>query len=568
VAAGRIVKPGELQSIIAELQANACELDDLEVKAARGGTPARLYEDLSAFANSHGGLLLFGLDEAQGFAVVGVGNAQQLQADLASAAAQLRPPPSLRISSSTVDGNNVVVAEVEALPPTQRPCHLKSKDETTGSWVRVGNTNQLMTPYQVFGYLSARTQPALDEEPVRQASLDDLDSDSLTAFVGKLRRQNPKGRWLKSSFEATLAALGIAVSVDGVWRPTLAGLLIFGHHPQQIEPQLVVTFMQYAGSNEHDKGPRGERFLDNKKFEGPILELVDEAEAHIMSRIATAALVDGLLRRDIPEYPRTAIREALVNAVVHRDYSGWVRGSQIQVRLFADRLEVRSPGGLFGDVTVETLEDRQSTRNRRLMQLMEYLQLVENRGSGINSMIAEMREAHMEPPRFVDDRSYFTVTFFNHTLLMSGEGVAWLNAVSADLPLNERQKLALLYMRHNHRLTNSDYRRLHHGLDSREARRELQGLVHARAAVMKGTRGGAYYALALPREVPVIEAPVSVEGRILAYVRLHGSIQAGACSDLLAWDSPKRAGRYLRELVNRGVLRPVGEKRGRRYLLP
>ena len=106
-------------------------------------------------------------------------------------------------------------------------------------------------------------------------------------------------------------------------------------------------------------------------------------------------------------------------------------------------------------MTVETLKERQSTRNRRLMQLLAYQGLAENRGSGIDSLIAEMREAHMEPPRFRDDHSSFTVTFSNHTLLLTSDGIDWLNAVAAHLELNERQKLALLHLRHNHRLTNS-----------------------------------------------------------------------------------------------------------------
>lgn len=557
----------QLLAIVADLQTHVCELDDLEVKTARGGTLGHLYEDISAFANSAGGVLLFGLDERRGFEVVGVADAQQLQADLATSAAQLSPQPVLHVSRFLLDGGAVVVAEVDELPPSLRPAHVKSKDETS-SWARVGNSTQRMSPYQIFGYLSARSQPTFDEEPVAAASLADLDAERVEAFIQQLRHQRPRARVLRPSLEETLAALGIVREVDGVERPTLGGLLAFGNYPQQFEPQLVITFMQYAGSDEQEKGPRGERFLDNQKFDGPIIEMVDEAETHIMSRIATAARIDGLLRTDIPEYPRAAIREALLNAVAHRDYSGFVRGSQVQVKLFADRLEVHSPGGLFGDVTVETLEERQSTRNRRLMQLLEYQHLVENRGSGINSMIAEMREAHMEPPRFRDDRSAFTVTFSNHTLLLTSEGIDWLNAVAAHLQLNERQKLALLYLRHNHRLTNSDYRRLHHGVDSREAGRELQGLVRSEAAVMKGTRGGAYYALALPRETPVMGASISDEGRVLAYVRQHGSIQAGVCSQLLGWESPKRAGRFLRRLADRGLLRPDGEKRGRRYLLP
>lgn len=557
----------QLLALIADLQAHACELDDLEVKSARGGTPARLYEDLSSFANSTGGVVLFGLDEDADFAVVGVGDAQQLQADIASNAAQLSPQPVMSISRHVVHGRDVVTAEIDALPPSQRPAHLKSKDETC-TWTRIGNSTQQMSPYQIFGYLSARSQPLFDEELVGAASVADLDADRLAAFVDRLRSERPRARYLRASIDETLAALGIVRDVEGVLRPTLGGLLAFGRYPQQFEPQLVITFMQYAGTDEQHKGPRGERFLDNQKFDGPVIDMVDEAEAHIMSRIATAARIDGLLRTDIPEYPRAAIREALLNAVAHRDYSGYMKGSQVQVKLFADRLEVHSPGGLYGDVTIETLEERQSTRNRRLMQLLEQLRLVENRGSGINSMIAEMREAHMEPPRFRDDRSSFTVTFFNHSLLLTSEGIDWLNAVAAELQLNERQKLALVYMRHNHRLTNSEYRRLHHGLDSREAGRELQGLVGSGAAVMKGTRGGSYYALALPREVPVAEEPTTDESKVIDYVRRHGSIQAGVCSELLGWGDPKRAGRFLRRLSVEGFLRPAGEKRGRRYLLP
>jgi len=216
---------------------------------------------------------------------------------------------------------------------------------------------------------------------------------------------------------------------------------MFGSYPQALEPQLVITFLQYAGVDERTKGPRGERFVDNRKFEGPIPDMLDEAVSHIMGRIGTAGLIDGLLTRDIPEYPRPALREALLNAVAHRDYSAYMRGSQVQVRLFADRLEISSPGGLFGDVTLDTLEEKQSTRNQRLMQMMEDHRLVDNRGTGIDGMIAEMRDAHLEPPRFSDDRSYFRVTFYRHTLLLSGEGIDCLNSVAAALPISDRQRL-------------------------------------------------------------------------------------------------------------------------------
>lgn len=130
--------------------------------------------------------------------------------------------------------------------------------------------------------------------------------------------------------------------------------------------------------------------------------------------------------------------------------------SYIQVRLFADRLEVQSPGGLFGNVTEENLEEENSTRNSVLMRLMEDLHLVENRGSGIRAMLEAMRRANLEPPRFDDKRSSFWVMFRNH-MLMSPEAVTWLNQF-ATLPLNDRQRLALVYLRCNDQITNSDIR--------------------------------------------------------------------------------------------------------------
>jgi ATP-dependent DNA helicase RecG len=294
--------------------------------------------------------------------------------------------------------------------------------------------------------------------------------------------------------------------------------------------------------------------------------MIDAAEAYVLTHVRTRSLITGLFRQDIPEYPRAAVREALVNAVAHRDYSAGARGSHVQVKLFSDRLEISSPGGLHGNVTIDTLERSQSARNRQLIRMMQDVRLVENRGSGIDAMVEVMRAAGLEPPQFSDDRVRFTVVFRRHALILDDEGVAWLNAVAGQLPLNERQKLALLYLRRYRHVTNSEYRRLHPGLDSRDALHELQGLVQCGAAVMRGVRGGAWYDLALPTEAPSAEQPASDEDRILGYVRKQGFIQAGTASTLLGWDSPRRAGRFLQALVDRGLLHRQGRKRGTRYV--
>jgi len=298
---------------------------------------------------------------------------------------------------------------------------------------------------------------------------------------------------------------------------------MFGVAPEIVEPQLMISFVQYQGTDERASGPAGERFLDNRQFVGPVAAMIDVAEAYILARVRTRTLVTGLFRQDIPEYPRAAIREALVNAVAHRDYSSAARGSHVQVKLFSDRLEIASPGGLYGNVTVDTLEESQSARNRQLVRMMQDIRLVENRGSGVDSMVEAMRAAGLEPPQFSDDRRRFTVVFRNHALVLDNDGVAWLNVVAGQLPLNDRQKLALLYLRRHLRLTNQEYRRLHPGLDSRDALQELRGLVQCGAAVMRGVGGGAWYDLALPVDVAAPERPVGDEDRVLGMCASRGS---------------------------------------------
>lgn len=275
----------------------------------------------------------------------------------------------------------------------------------------------------------------------------------------------------------------------------------------------------------------------------------------------------SLSRRDIPEYPIEAIREAVVNAVAHRDYSHFVRGSYVQIRLFADRLEIQSPGGLYGNVTEETIEEEQSTLNRVLMRLMEDLHIVENRGSGIKAMIDAMRNANLEPPRLQDRRNSFLVTFRNHTL-MSPDVVAWLNQV-ATFPLNDHQRLALVYLNHNEQITNSDYQRLNH-VSSVIANRDLGNLVQLGAIEQHKTRRWAYYTLLLTPLADsqhIQQSYEAYEEKIIRHIREHGSINNSQCRKLLDIDLNK-ASHFLKKMKKLGLLKRKGERRWARYHLP
>jgi ATP-dependent DNA helicase RecG len=129
-----------------------------------------------------------------------------------------------------------------------------------------------------------------------------------------------------------------------------------------------------------------------------------------------------------------------------------------------------------GNVTIDNLEDEDSTRNARLMRMMEDMHVVENRGSGIRAMLHAMREANLEPPRFDDRRTSFTITLHNQTL-MTPEAIQWLNRF-AQLPINDHQRLALVYLKQNHDIDNQDYRRLNR-VDMMTAGHDLRGMVKA-----------------------------------------------------------------------------------------
>lgn len=557
----------ELQQLINEVHQSQCELADIEVKSAHGGTPQRLYEALSAFANrSAGGVILFGLDENRNFEIVGVGNAHRLQEEISHLAwSDMEPQIRPEFTVEVIGRKTVVALEVSPVPADKRPCHYKPAGLQKGSYIRIGNTNRVMTDYEIFGYVSAQSQPTFDEEPIREATLEDLDRDRLNGFLDRIRKARPKAAYLKQPFEQVLKHLKIALPYEGALHPTLAGLLTFGTFPQTIEPQLVITFLHYYGTTEEEKTPRGERFLDNRKFEGPIPEMVEDAVNHVMASIRKGSLIEGLYRKDIPEYPEEAIREAIVNAVAHRDYSNFARGSYIQIRLFADSMEIQSPGGLHGTVTLETLEEEQSTRNRTLVRLLEDLHLVENRGSGIKAMLGAMRSANLEPPRFNDRRTSFLVTLRNLTM-MNADALTWLSHF-ADIPLNDRQRLALVYLRHNQQIANFDYQRLAH-VDSVTATRELRGLVQARLTLQHSTRRWTHYTLNVPiEEKRAARVPLLPVDKVLEYVRKHGFITRKQCSVLLELkDIPAR--KLLFHLRDKGILKQVGVKKGSRYVLP
>jgi ATP-dependent DNA helicase RecG len=195
---------------------------------------------------------------------------------------------------------------------------------------------------------------------------------------------------------------------------------------------------------------------------------------------------------------------------------------------------------------------------------MEDMHLVENRGSGIKAMLHALREANLEPPRFDDRRSSFKVVFMNHTL-MNPKAVAWLNQFSG-LQLDDRQRLALVYLNHHNAITNSEYRRLNH-VDATVAGQELRGLVQTGLVEQRGAGRWTNYILKAREARPLEGIAQTDQEKIIAYVTKHGSINNTECRGLLGVDL-HRASYLLRKLVKAGALKRKGERKWMRYTLP
>ncbi|MFI6287349.1 ATP-binding protein [Streptomyces sp. NPDC051018] len=491
----------DLQELLAKLRRFGGDHFTCEVKRSQGGLPASMWETISAFANAQGGLIVLGVDEKSDFSVVGVHEPAKIEANLAAVCSEMEPPVRAEIRTFETDGKHVITCHIPSIPKDQRPCHKKNLGPWGGSRVRVSDGDRKLTDYEVSLLLANRNEQKQDLKPVTEASLENLDSELIRAFLRRVR-ETKSPIFSRISDAEALRMLNVLVNNDDELVPSLAGLLVFGIYPQQFEPQLDITFVAYPTPEAGVLGPSGERFTENRSIDGSIPEMVSECIRILKRNMRRRSIVTGLFRTDEWEYPEEVLREALVNALVHRDYSEFARGMQVQVEMYPDRLVIRNPGGLYGPVEVSSLgtETISSSRNKALLKILEDTpysdnrMVCENRGSGIARMRIALVDAGMEPPRFTDDISSFTAEFPNHALV-DEEALNWLSSLSSD-PLSRPQMTALVMMRNGEVMTNSSYRAATGVQDSRAASRDLKDLVDRDIVEQVGTRGSTIYTLA------------------------------------------------------------------------
>ena len=409
-----------LAKIVALMRTIGVDTQLYEVKSSRHALTKDIARTLSAFSNGSGGYIICGISEKDGFTPLDDFDVKSVQDALVQTCAEaLEPPVRPDVQVLPFEGKPVLVANIPEMRPSDKPCYVKASNKYQGSYIRTGDGDLRLSSYEVDRLLDEHRQPQYDACVAEGATIGDLNPDAIRGLLARERKVHARNFARLEDNEALLKLGVLARDARGVLRPTLAGLLALGDYPQQFYPRLCVAFACYPGTQKSDVSNAGQRLVDSATMVGPIPDVVQDAIAAIDRNTRTGAVVEGAFRREVPDYPTVALREAIVNALMHRDYSPQSLGTPVQIDLYQDRLEILNPGGLYGNVTTRSLGKTgiSSTRNQHLANLLESTPfgdgsfVAENRGTGYQTIESELADALMPEPIPRDSIAFFSLTF-------------------------------------------------------------------------------------------------------------------------------------------------------------
>ena len=401
----------ELKKIVLRIKNMKTETQNIELKAATKGCPSRLFDTLSSFSNQdEGGVIIFGVDESDDYAIKGVYNPQDLQKKVTEQCKQMEPSVRALFTVCEINDKTIVSAEIPGVDISKRPVFYKGVGRIKGSYVRVGESDEPMSEYEIYSYEAFRNRTRDDIRVVEGASLKLINKERMKQYLEAVRNER-KNFYDNVSESEILEFMGIAK--DNVL--TLAGLMTFSMYPQAYFPQLCITAVSLPGTEQGEIGDDGERFIDNKRITGAISDMLEEAVEFVRTNSRTKTIIDDNGHRvDKPEYPIKAVREAILNALVHRDYSVHTENVPIRIEMYRDRMEIINSGGLYGKISIDALgKVRPETRNAALANMLELLNITENRYSGIPTMRKEFANAGLPAPIFSVVHGEFKVVMKN-----------------------------------------------------------------------------------------------------------------------------------------------------------
>ena len=507
------------------------------------GVSTSIRDTIAAMAMTHGGLIVHGVDDRR--TILGCPLSQNTQDRITRIATECGVDVQVR---------TVVVGQRE-LTITAVP-EVRGRIVTTpdGRLLRrVGGDSQPIRGDAMGRFVREREHRSAEDEPLaavhdRAFSLDAI-NQALTSDG-----RSPVGQ---AQVPRALADLGVAVSAPPplVTSVLKAAAILFAAEPRAFIRGAAVQLVRRVGMGP-DPGPAAAR----EECSAPLAATVDCCLRFIADHTRHVEAVTGSRREVLPEYPQAVLREAIVNALAHRDYG--LHGSTVDVTVWDDRVEVHSPGPLPGHITLDNMRAEHYSRNPRIMRVLKTLGLVEEYGEGIERMYREMESRLLEPPVFTATGSSVTVTLYNRSVVDVEEQL-WLQALDGEHLTADERRLLVEVRRAGGSITP---RRLREVVPHPDVRR-LLAQAHARGLLARiGTRGGSRYVLSNSIVQLAGGAGTTDTQALLEELRRRGSLSTTEGVKALG-TSPATVRNLLNKLEQAGLVRAEGNTRARRYYL-
>ena len=370
----------------------AGESKNVEFKENLPEKSIKYMRSVVAFANGTGGKIIFGIAdktrEVVGFDKEDVFKKMDAIANAVSDSCEPSIIPDITLQ--TVDGKTVIVVEVSE--GRQRPYYIKALGRDGGVYVRVAGTTRLADEYMVKELLFEGSNRYYDQALCTGLNITDDDIDALCKAMKEQAVKNAHTEEQKASIKDVgrqqLRSWGVLIERDGKDYPSNAFAILTGNGGLHVATQCGVF-----------KGTTKAVFVDRREYTGPLWEQIDEAFQFVLRNIHLGANIVGIYRQDIYEIPPDAIRELIINAMVHRSY---LDHGTIQVAIYDNRLEITSPGKLPMGQTMERMKEGYSKiRNEALAHAFAYMNLIEHWGSGIPRIIDKVKAAGLREPEFI-----------------------------------------------------------------------------------------------------------------------------------------------------------------------
>lgn len=383
------------------------ESENVEFKSELPRKSEKYIKTIVAFANTSGGKLIIGVkDGTREIIGVQLEEIPTLIDKITNVISDMVTPQLIpAITSAQIEDKNIVIIEI--FPGAARPYYISSLGQENGTFVRVNATTRLadaimLKELQLQGRNQSYDETILPEKDLDPKAVKNLCDDMQKHIVTALRERG-ESPVEKEITITNLENWAIVKRVEDKLYPTVAFDLLTENTQRFAKIQCGLF-----------KGTDRVVFLDKREYAGPIYEQIEEAYRFVLKHINLGAEINGLYRKETYELPPSAIREAIANAVTHRNY---MERACIQVCVYDDRVEITSPGMLYGDLTIDMIKrGRTRIRNAAIAQAFGRMYVIEGWGTGIRRMIDACKEYGVQEPVFTEVGTDFRVEFFRKTL--------------------------------------------------------------------------------------------------------------------------------------------------------